>query len=82
MTSQKRCLVSNVQKFSSKSKVKSLKLLASTVVPKIARFAQQKHLLGIAATVGGGLFFYGSSALCASNLDISKCSVLLLFVLY
>ena len=74
MTSQKRCAVSNVQRFSSKSKVNSLKLLASTAVPKIVRYAQHKHLLGIAATVGGGLFLYGGSALCASNLDLSKSS--------
>ncbi|KAK7098087.1 mitochondrial disaggregase-like isoform X2 [Littorina saxatilis] len=72
LTSQRSSALRNFRNLTSDSKTKSLKLLASTAVPKLLRSAHAKHLLGTAATVGFGLCWYGSTALCASSNDANE----------
>ena len=72
LTSQKHRPFPRIQGFSSEANVKSWRLFVTSLVPRIIRYVQKRHLLGTAATVGVGVCLYGGTALCSSNTDLSK----------
>ncbi|XP_076446831.1 mitochondrial disaggregase-like [Babylonia areolata] len=72
LTFHKRKPCPNAKSFSSVSKLKTVKVLSATAIPRVLRCTRNTHVLGTAAAVGVGLCLYGGTAFCASPTDLNE----------